>query len=561
MHVQVCWVCSLPRSGSSVTAYAAAAPWGHAVADEVLSPWDRTGPPYWYPPLQRELVRAYHATKCTLTREIVEIASELFDILGQETGRVVFKHPHMQPHPEEVREWFPTHRRVFVVRNPIKRLNSLYARGWTDALRPGHEVHHFKCFLRNWRNEPHVVFEQMRSDPHAYFRAIYGAWGWDANEEDVERAVRYAQGHYHGNSRQTDEDARDRPVSEGTWALPEEALMAYLSDEEIVEFLREQGWPTEPDQYREPPVAHGRRRRRRPGLPEAVQTPEPKAPASVPEPVQPSRARFLAIVSLSHSGADRVARASADAIEASLLLEPFGPWRWGTSVEHADRQRAVVDAIEDARGMISQSVVDAVDRLLAAHRGDVVITLRLGSVDLHEFRDRFPRSRIVALIRHPIDRLRDVAADGWWNVLGVDDGLREFKAMKAAWAVSEHRITFDEFERDPDAAFARLFESWGIEVAPERVHAASEAFRRLNGWDDGGASDPLADACGSRTRDNSPELARAVEALAADYEVRRFAERMDWDLEAPLREAETARRSPAPVPAPTPPRIATPARP
>jgi hypothetical protein len=563
MRVQVCWICSLPRSGSSVTAYAAAAPWGHAVADEVLSPWDRTGPPYGYPPLQRELVRAYHAARCRLTREIVEIADELFDILGQRTGRVVFKHPHMQPHPEEVRQWFPTHRRVFIVRNPIRRLNSLYARGWTDALRPGHEVHHFKCFLRNWRNEPHVVFERMRSDPHAYFRAIYQAWGWQASEADVERAVRYARDHYHGNSRQTDEDARERPVSEETWALPEEALMAYLDDEEIVAFLREQGWPTDPDAYRLSPTGTGKRRLLRPARPVLMPAPEPQhpTPASEPEPIRPSHARILAIVSLPQSGEELVARAAAGAIEAALLLEPFGPWLWCDGVAHAGLQRTLVDALENERGMISQAVVDATDRLLAAHQRSVVATLRLGSVDLHEFRDRFPESRVIAMIRHPIERLADVAARGWWQALGVDDGLREFKAMKAAWAVSERRITFTEFERDPDAAFTRLFESWEVEITPDQVRAASKALCRLRGRDDAGASDPLADARGSTRRDLRLELQRASKSLAEDYEVRRFAERMGWNLVSPLREAGIAHRSPGPASERPPLRIATPVRP
>ena len=83
MAVDVVWIFSLPRSGSSVTAYAAAKPFGAVVADEVFGPWDRTGEPYNYPALQTQLVEAYHGSRCVLTPEVVGIATELFELLGE----------------------------------------------------------------------------------------------------------------------------------------------------------------------------------------------------------------------------------------------------------------------------------------------------------------------------------------------------------------------------------------------------------------------------------------------------------------------------------------------
>ena len=57
--IRVAWVFVLARSGSSITAYAAAAPWDLPVADEIMGPWDRTGEPYNFPPEQARLVEMF----------------------------------------------------------------------------------------------------------------------------------------------------------------------------------------------------------------------------------------------------------------------------------------------------------------------------------------------------------------------------------------------------------------------------------------------------------------------------------------------------------------------
>ena len=251
MPVQVSWIFSLPRSGSSITAYAAAAPWGHCIADEVFGPWDRTYPPYHYPPLQIELMRAYAAAKWRMTPEVVGIANELFEVLGAPTGKVICKHPHLRPSPEEFRAAFPDHRALWLIRNPLRRLNSLYARGWTAVLRPNYELDHFKAFAHHWAAERnHLSFEAMKRDPRKYFASVYRAWGWWHEACNLDAATGYAGATYHASSAIVSEPgAIEAPVSEGGWHAPEEAVEIYLADPEVARLARRLGWSTNPDAY------------------------------------------------------------------------------------------------------------------------------------------------------------------------------------------------------------------------------------------------------------------------------------------------------------------------
>lgn len=249
--VEVVWVFSLPRSGSSVTAYAAAAPWGHAVLDEPLGPWDRTGPPYNYPPLQRDLMGEYHANLCVLTPTVVEMATALFEDVGSRTGRLVVKHPHLKPSPEEFSAAFPSHRAVWLIRNPLTRLNSLYARGWTQSLRPNYELEHFRAFALNWLSRrERVIFERMKTDPAEYFRRVWRAWDWRFDASHVEQAIVYMRGNYHASSGVKEEETKERPVSERYWSLPEEAVRMYLQDPFMRRLMRRANWPTLPAAYR-----------------------------------------------------------------------------------------------------------------------------------------------------------------------------------------------------------------------------------------------------------------------------------------------------------------------
>ena len=244
MAVDVVWIFALPRSGSSVTAYAAAKPFGAVVADEVLGPWDRTGDPYNYPALQKRLAEAYHGSRCVLTPEVIGIANELFELLGEKTGRVVSKHPHLKPPPSEFHIAFPNHRAIWLMRNPLRRLNSLYNRGWTDDLRPNHELGHFKEFARNWLSlRERVVFEQMKRQPEHFFRLIYKHWGWNASDEHVAQAIEYTKGAYHSSSGEIDTARKvSAPLSEIRWCLPEEALELYLEDDLVQRVMRRCGY-------------------------------------------------------------------------------------------------------------------------------------------------------------------------------------------------------------------------------------------------------------------------------------------------------------------------------
>jgi hypothetical protein len=235
-----------------VTAYAAAHGLGAAVADEVLGPWDRTGPPYNYPRLQHDLMRAHHGARCTLSPEVVDLAAELFDILGAETGKVVCKHPHLRPFPDEFRAAFPSHRFVWLMRNPLSRLNSLYVRGWTEHLRPNYELEHFRSFARNWRSQKQrMIFERLKRNPARFFRAMYRHWGVRPTEDQVARAVAYTQGSYHGSSGDIEKESAEQPVSERKWHLPEAALEMYLADDEVRKLMRKCGYPRLPGAYRE----------------------------------------------------------------------------------------------------------------------------------------------------------------------------------------------------------------------------------------------------------------------------------------------------------------------
>jgi hypothetical protein len=196
-------------------------------------------------------MRAYAAAKWRMTPEVVGIAHELFEILGAPTGKVVCKHPHLRPSPEEFRAAFPGHRAVWLIRNPLRRLNSLHARGWTAVLRPNHELDHFKSFARHWAGERHrVSFESMKRDPQRYFAKVYRAWGWWHEACNLDAAAGYAAGNYHESSAVVSDPAWvEAPVSERGWCAPEEAVEIYLADPEVAALARRLGWSTRADDY------------------------------------------------------------------------------------------------------------------------------------------------------------------------------------------------------------------------------------------------------------------------------------------------------------------------
>lgn len=249
--MRVLWIFSLPRSGSSVTAYAAAHALGCPVADEPLGPWDRTGEPYNYPPSQAELVKAHLAGQCMLEDPAtIDLAKRVLREIADGSDTLVVKHPHLRPPPEQFRRAFPDHRAVWLARNPLTRLNSLYARGWTDALRPNFELDHYKSFASNWSaSKTPLTFELFRAKPDKFFKQLFKAWGLPRDSARVKAAVEYTTGHYHGSSKELEDRAPSSAPSEQSRSLPEQAVRMYLADPQIREMMKRNRWPRDASAY------------------------------------------------------------------------------------------------------------------------------------------------------------------------------------------------------------------------------------------------------------------------------------------------------------------------
>lgn len=273
------WVFSLARSGSSVTAYAAAAPWGHAVADEPFGPWDRTGEPYFYPREHLDLKREFYLAGERMDGRTRELAERVLGEIAWRgtreetsggaapsggTGNVVVKHPHTMLSPEDWRAHFRdpsvqrdepggrrggdacVHRRILLIRNPLHRLNSMLWRKQDAAVGANWDLETFRVFARRWLEaapEERVAYDELRRDPHAFFRRIYRAWEWEASDADVEKAVAYARTKYHDASAHVfaKADPTKGVVSEKQRALPREAVEVYLADDLVRAVSRELG--------------------------------------------------------------------------------------------------------------------------------------------------------------------------------------------------------------------------------------------------------------------------------------------------------------------------------
>ncbi|GAB5496597.1 MAG: hypothetical protein Phyf2KO_16770 [Phycisphaerales bacterium] len=260
--LHVGWIFSLVRSGSSAASYAAAAPWGLPVADELFGPWDRTGPPHNMPKRQAELVRAFRAVGHVLTAEIVGLAHDILRELAErdESGKgwVVCKCPHLMFTPKDFETWFGStssqgivHHQAHVIRNPLRRVNSCYTRGWEHMLNDPYELGVYRTFLHRWQNaETKLRFEDMRSDPGAFFGALYEGWGLEASSGDIAKASDYLANHYHDSSASSRTiKGQFTPKSEARWGAPPEVIDAYLADDEMLSFMDEQGWSTSRSSY------------------------------------------------------------------------------------------------------------------------------------------------------------------------------------------------------------------------------------------------------------------------------------------------------------------------
>jgi hypothetical protein len=256
--MQVAWLFSLIRSGSSVTSYAAAAPWQAAVLDEPFGPWDRTGEPYNYPAEQAKLKELFDASKFTLDEPVRESLGRLIAAVAPPGSRVVIKIPHRHPQPDAVAAAFPAHRAAFLLRNPLHRLNSVHVRGMLNhgrsPIRENHDLGQFSDFARRWQREPNrVLFDDLQRDPRKFFGTIYRAWEWEFAPADLDRAAEYARQHYHAASKKIAPKSNPRNVvSVHHRALPDEAIDTYLNDPFVRDLMKSVGWSTDPDDYRRP---------------------------------------------------------------------------------------------------------------------------------------------------------------------------------------------------------------------------------------------------------------------------------------------------------------------
>jgi len=250
-QVEVCWLLSPIRSGSSVTVYAAGDALGCPVADEIFGPWDRTGPPHNFPPSQRRLRDAFGAAGERLTKGVAALAGGVFTEMGGGDGLVICKHPHASIGPEEIREYWPRHRVAVLMRNPLAAINSLFVRGWEEAAGGGSMIDYFTTIAQRWlASTDRLLYEDLRRDPAAYFRKLFAAWGFGPDEGMVQRAVAYQATSYHSSSKER--HAGDDPASvrsERAWAVPEAIVEAYLAHPAMRELFQAAGWPTEREAY------------------------------------------------------------------------------------------------------------------------------------------------------------------------------------------------------------------------------------------------------------------------------------------------------------------------
>lgn len=283
-HPPIAWLFSMIRSGSSIAAYAAAAPCGGVVADEIFGPWVRTGPHYRFPPEQQTVTELFRTSAGIITPEIARAANTVFDKLARgeagipvcapgdehllarvpKGGRpIVVKMPHDHPAPAEVARIWPHHPHVFVLRNPIDRLSSIILRGMLPegssggpgtCITANWDLRQLQQFCRRWLDAREygrgLVYDDIKRDPSGFFSRLFGAWGWPTDEASVAAAVAYAKANYHAMSIQKDAAADTaRPASTEKRLAPRSAIELYLSDTTIVTAMRTAGWATDVNAY------------------------------------------------------------------------------------------------------------------------------------------------------------------------------------------------------------------------------------------------------------------------------------------------------------------------
>jgi hypothetical protein len=227
---RVAWLFSLTRSGSSAAVYASANALGWAVADEPFGPWDRTGPPYHYPPEQVRLHRDHLAAGERLTDQTNDLFQTVVESIAatHDAPGVIVKLPHDMIEPRDVAAFRPTDTCAYLIRNPLSRLNSIYTRGWEETVQHPFDIERVKLFTHRIMRAPRssrVRFEMMQQTPRRFFRRLWRAWAIDFDEDQIEAAVRYRARHYHESSAQQQPGRNPhRVLSEHRRAVPAEAV-------------------------------------------------------------------------------------------------------------------------------------------------------------------------------------------------------------------------------------------------------------------------------------------------------------------------------------------------
>jgi hypothetical protein len=250
-NIKVGWIIALPRFGSSPTAYAAAAPWDFPVADEIFGPADRTDAPYYYPPEQVDLIRLSRGG-LMMSDNVASLANTVLQKIARDAQFVVCKSPHLNPTPEEIARFFPHHRTVMLMRNPLHRVNSYLLRGtpFLDKFGP-YEIEFFKIYARLWLNFPNrVLYDDLKRDPRRYFLKIYEGWGVECMDEDISKAIAYQKNHYHDFCVEETDDDPESVRSETELRLPDEAIEIYLNDPFTNDLMRQMGWSVNPQDYK-----------------------------------------------------------------------------------------------------------------------------------------------------------------------------------------------------------------------------------------------------------------------------------------------------------------------
>ena len=98
--------------------------------------------------------------------------------------------------------------------------------------------------------EHRVIYDDLRRDPRAFYTALWNAWGLDWTDAHLERAITYAGENYHDSSLMRSKRKPSKPISEKKLNLPDEAIETYINDDFVRSIMEENGWSTNPDDYR-----------------------------------------------------------------------------------------------------------------------------------------------------------------------------------------------------------------------------------------------------------------------------------------------------------------------